>query len=90
MAVRGRCRRALSGTAIRAAPKSENAAAALASRGRLRSPGKPGRLNITDRLTVNIALHYEFEAAPSEAANQNVRGFDPAAAVSIEAAAKAA
>jgi hypothetical protein len=45
---------------------------------------------VTDRLTVNLGLRYEYEAAPSEAANQNVRGFDPAAAVSIEAAAKAA
>jgi hypothetical protein len=45
---------------------------------------------VSDRLTLNLGLRYEFEAATSESQNRNVRGFDPAAAVSIAAAARAA
>jgi hypothetical protein len=45
---------------------------------------------VTDRLTVNLGLRYEYEGAPTDAENRNVRGFDPSAAVAIEAAARAA
>jgi hypothetical protein len=45
---------------------------------------------ITDRLTLNLGLRYEYETPTIDSANRNVRGFDPAAAVSIEAAARAA
>ncbi|MBI1874732.1 MAG: TonB-dependent receptor [Acidobacteria bacterium] len=45
---------------------------------------------VSDRLTLNLGVRYELEAATKEAKNRNVRGFDPAAAVSIEAAARAA
>ena len=45
---------------------------------------------ITDRLTLNFGLRYEYEAPTIDSQNRNVRGFDPSAAVSIEAAARAA
>ena len=45
---------------------------------------------ITDRLTLNLGLRYEYEAPTIDSQNRNVRGFDPSAAVSIEAAARAA
>jgi hypothetical protein len=45
---------------------------------------------VTDRLTLNLGLRYEYESATWEDDNRNVRGFDPNAAVSIEAAARAA
>jgi hypothetical protein len=45
---------------------------------------------VTDRLTVNLGLRYEYEAAPTDTANRNARGFDPDAAIAIEAAARAA
>ena len=45
---------------------------------------------VTDRLTVNLGLRYEYEGATTDSQNRNVRGFDPGAAVSIEAAARAA
>jgi Carboxypeptidase regulatory-like domain len=45
---------------------------------------------VTDKLTVNLGLRYEYEGAPTDAQNRNVRGFDPDAAIAIEAAAKAA
>src|SRR5262249_27754158 len=45
---------------------------------------------ISDRLTLNLGLRYEYEGATRDSENRNVRGFDPAAAISIEAAVKAA
>ncbi|HEX9368903.1 MAG TPA: TonB-dependent receptor [Vicinamibacterales bacterium] len=45
---------------------------------------------LTTRLTVNLGLRYDYEAAPTEILNRNVRGFDPAAALSITSAAEAA
>ncbi len=45
---------------------------------------------VSDRLTVNLGLRYEYEGATSDSENRNVRGFDPTAAISIEAAVKAA
>jgi hypothetical protein len=42
------------------------------------------------RLTVNLGLRYEYEGATSDAQNRNVRGFDPTAAIAINAAARAA
>jgi hypothetical protein len=45
---------------------------------------------VSDRLTVNLGLRYEYEGATRDSENRNVRGFDPNAAISIEAAVKAA
>ena len=45
---------------------------------------------VSDRLTVNLGLRYEYEGATRDSENRNVRGFDPAAAISIESAVKAA
>jgi hypothetical protein len=45
---------------------------------------------IADRLTLNLGVRYEYEAATTDSQNRNVRGFDADAAVSIEAAAAAA
>ncbi|MGH9384785.1 MAG: TonB-dependent receptor domain-containing protein [Vicinamibacterales bacterium] len=45
---------------------------------------------ITNRLTINLGLRFEYETATTDSRNRNVRGFDPTAAVSIEAAARAA
>jgi hypothetical protein len=45
---------------------------------------------ISGRLTLNLGVRYEYEVPTTDAENRNVRGFDPSAAVSIEAAAKAA
>ncbi len=45
---------------------------------------------VSAKLTVNLGLRYEYEGATTDSQNRNVRGFDPAAAVSIEAAARAA
>jgi outer membrane receptor protein involved in Fe transport len=45
---------------------------------------------ISSRLTLNLGLRYEYEAATTDSENRNVRGFDPAAAISIAAAAQAA
>ncbi len=45
---------------------------------------------VTDRLTVNLGLRYEYEGATTDSQNRNVRGFDPTAAVTIDAAARAA
>ena len=42
------------------------------------------------KLTVNLGLRYEYEGATSDAQNRNVRGFDPTAAIAINAAARAA
>ena len=45
---------------------------------------------ITDRLTLNLGLRYEYEAPTTDSGNRNVRGFDRTAAVGIDAAARAA
>ena len=34
---------------------------------------------VNSKLTVNLGLRYEYEGAPTEADNANVRGFDPTA-----------
>ena len=44
---------------------------------------------VSDRLTVNLGLRYEYEGATRDSENRNVRGFDPNAAISIEGAVKA-
>ncbi len=45
---------------------------------------------VGSKLTVNLGLRWEFEGAPTERANRNVRGFDPDATLSITSAAEAA
>jgi hypothetical protein len=45
---------------------------------------------VSNTLTVNFGLRYEYEGATSDSLNRNVRGFDGEAAVSIAAAARAA
>jgi hypothetical protein len=45
---------------------------------------------VSDRLTINLGLRYEYEGATRDSENRNVRGFDPTAAISIESAVKAA
>jgi hypothetical protein len=45
---------------------------------------------VTNKLTLNLGLRWEFEGAPTERANRNVRGFDPDATLSITSAAEAA
>jgi Carboxypeptidase regulatory-like domain len=45
---------------------------------------------LTNKLTLNLGLRYDSEAAPTEISNGNVRGFDPAAGLSITSAAEAA
>ena len=45
---------------------------------------------ITPRLTLNLGLRYEYESATTDVDNRNVRGFDPAAMLSITTAAEAA
>ena len=45
---------------------------------------------VSDRLTLNLGLRYEYEGATRDSENRNVRGFDPSAVISIEAAVKAA
>ena len=45
---------------------------------------------VTDKLTLNLGLRYEFEGATTERDNRNVRGFDPAASLAITSAAQAA
>ena len=44
----------------------------------------------TDKLTLNLGVRWEYEGAPTEQANRNVRGFDPDADLSITNAAQAA
>ncbi len=44
---------------------------------------------VTSKLTVNLGLRYEYEGAPTEANNANVRGFDPTAVLAVNAAARA-
>ena len=45
---------------------------------------------VSDRLTLNIGLRYEYESAPVERFDRGVRGFDYNVASPVEAAAKAA
>ena len=45
---------------------------------------------ITNKLTVNLGLRWEYEGAPTERENRNVRGFDPNAELRLTAAAQAA
>jgi hypothetical protein len=45
---------------------------------------------LSNRLTLNLGLRYDYEGAPSERDNGNVRGFDPTAMLSITSAAEAA
>jgi hypothetical protein len=44
---------------------------------------------VTDKLTVNLGLRYEYEAAPSESQDRIARGFDPSAQIAIANAAQA-
>jgi hypothetical protein len=45
---------------------------------------------VTPRLTLNLGLRYEYEGAPTERLNRNVRGFDPDAVLTISGLAEAA
>lgn len=45
---------------------------------------------ISNRLTINAGLRYDYEAATTDSENRNVSGFDPTAALNITAAAQAA
>jgi hypothetical protein len=45
---------------------------------------------VSSKLTLNLGLRYDYEAAASEANNAIIRGFDPAALLSISNAAEAA
>jgi hypothetical protein len=45
---------------------------------------------VSDRLTINLGLRYEYEGATRDSENRNVRGFDRTAAISIESAVKIA
>jgi Carboxypeptidase regulatory-like domain/TonB dependent receptor len=45
---------------------------------------------LSERLTVNLGLRYEYEAPTIDSQNRNVRGFDPAALLGITTAAEAA
>jgi hypothetical protein len=45
---------------------------------------------VSDRLTVNLGLRYEYEGATTDSENRNVRGFDPTATLTITSAAEAA
>ena len=45
---------------------------------------------VSNKLTINVGLRYEYEGATTDSLNRNVRGFDPEATVSIAAAARAA
>ena len=45
---------------------------------------------VSDRLTVNLGLRYEYESATYDTLDRNVRGFDPAATLTVGTAAEAA
>jgi hypothetical protein len=45
---------------------------------------------VSDRLTINFGLRYEYEGATHDSSNRNARGFDPDAAISIEGVVNAA
>jgi hypothetical protein len=45
---------------------------------------------LSNRLTINLGLRYDYETPTTDAENRNVRGFDPAATLSITSAAEAA
>jgi hypothetical protein len=45
---------------------------------------------VSNKLTLNLGLRYEYEGAPTDIENRNVRGFDPNATLSITSAAEAA
>ncbi|PYR91351.1 MAG: hypothetical protein DMF84_17040 [Acidobacteria bacterium] len=45
---------------------------------------------LSDRLTLNLGLRYEYEGATTDVSNRNVRGFDPNATPGITNAAEAA
>jgi len=45
---------------------------------------------VSNRLTLNLGLRYEYEAGTTDSENRNVRGFDPTATISIEPAVRAA
>jgi hypothetical protein len=45
---------------------------------------------LTDRLTLNLGLRYDYESPTTDTQNRNVRGFDPDATLSITSAAEAA
>ena len=45
---------------------------------------------LSNKLTVNLGLRYEYEGATTDSENRNARGFDPSATLSITSAAEAA
>jgi hypothetical protein len=45
---------------------------------------------LSSRLTVNLGLRYDYESPTYDVNNQNIRGFDPTASLSITSAAEAA
>jgi hypothetical protein len=45
---------------------------------------------VSNKLTLNLGFRWEYESGPTERADRNVRGFDPAALLSITSAAEAA
>ena len=45
---------------------------------------------VNNKLTLNLGLRWEYEGAPTERDNRNVRGWDPDAQLSITSAAQAA
>jgi hypothetical protein len=45
---------------------------------------------VSDRLTLNLGLRYDYESPTTDSQNRNVRGFDPDAVLSLTAAAEAA